>query len=100
MISVLERIVEKKWRLTEYGDPKRVILYLGWRLAKFSRRMQKPAKEIRKILGKEMLVCVYPQWWWEKFGDGIVEFQLGLLRQRPELLAKLPGDKKDEKNSP
>lgn len=94
MISLLERVVAKKWRLSEYGDPKRVILYLGWRLARFCRKVREPAKEPRKILGKEMLVCVYPAAWWERHGDQIVEYQLGLLRQRPELLDRLPGDKK------
>lgn len=97
MISVLDRVVAKKWKLAECGDPKRVILFLGWRLARFCRRVTEPTKETRKILGQEMLVCVYPVWWWEKFGDGIVEYQLGLLRKQPELLQKLPGDKKVQK---
>jgi len=94
MISLLDRVIEKKWRLADYGDPKRVILYLGLPLARFARRVRNPVKETRRILGQEMLVCVYPTEWWERWGDEIVKFQFGLLRERPDLLEKLPGDKK------
>lgn len=94
--TLLERIVQKKWPLKDSGPPQRVALFLGLILARYSRRTgHEPLKQECVVLGKKMNCCRYPCWWWERNGDTIVEFQLARLKEHPEFLAELPGDKKE-----
>jgi hypothetical protein len=95
--TLLERVVAQKWLLKEAGDPKRVALFLGIVLARFSRRGGfEPKKEERTVLGQKMNVALYPTHWWDRHGDGIVQYQLSVLKEHPELLDVLPGDKPKE----
>lgn len=95
MTSLIDRVVLRKWKLAECGDPRRVLLYLGWKLAAIFRaiRLAEPIKEERLVLGKKMMVNVYDNKFWSLTGDNAVERLMRQLKARPELLEKLPGDK-------
>jgi hypothetical protein len=78
-LSLVERAITKKWRFGDYGSPHKIMLKIGYRLVRFQRRVMEPVKEKRNVLGQEMTVCVYPVWWWEQYGDVIVEQSLERL---------------------
>jgi len=88
LISLLERQQFKKWDLKSIATPKKVLLWMGMQLAKFFRRCNKPIKENRIIFGSQMLVCVYPEWWWKQHGDTFVTKQIEYLQRNPKVMEK------------
>jgi hypothetical protein len=95
LVSVLERVAQRKIKLATYGPAKRVLLWIGWRVARVTKGRWDRV-EPRKELGQEFQVRVYKAGWWDAFGDGFVDQQLARLARHPEWLdvGKLPGDTK------